>query len=92
VSADALVTEVLMESGGPTRRSALKQMRISRGGQVIWGGAPLQEALIEGRTLDQLSMQAGDEIYVPTMTSRLDILRTTLGIGIPLIALLTRIF
>lgn len=63
--ADVLVTDALMTAGGPTRSSELTDVRIERGGEEIWGGEPLQTAIIEGRTLDQLSLQAGDRIVVP---------------------------
>lgn len=58
-------TEVLMLAGGPTSSALLKEIRVERSDRVIWSGASLQQAIIEGRTLDQMSIRAGDEIIVP---------------------------
>lgn len=63
--ADVLVTDALMNAGGPARTAELTKIRIERGGEEIWGGDALQTAITEGRTLDQLSLQAGDRIVVP---------------------------
>lgn len=65
LSSEAPLTEALMAAGGPTREAKLQDMRIQRGGERIWGGQPLQEAVIEGRTLDQLSLRAGDQLWIP---------------------------
>lgn len=62
---DVLVTDALMVAGGPARTAGLTKIRIERGGETIWGGEALQTAITEGRTLDQLSLQAGDRIVVP---------------------------
>ena len=40
-------------------------MYIERAGERIWTGEHLQQAIADGRTLDQLSLQAGDQIVVP---------------------------
>ncbi len=63
--ASALVEEALMRAGGPAANAELNEAEIVRGDQVIWSGAALHEAIIVGRTLDQLSLRAGDRIIVP---------------------------
>jgi protein involved in polysaccharide export with SLBB domain len=66
VPTETLVTDAVMLAGGPTKNAKLKAMRIVRGDDVaVWEGARLQEAIDEGRTLDQLSLVAGDRIEVP---------------------------
>ncbi len=65
VSPDALVTDVLMEAGGPRGNARMDRLRIDRRSQDIWSGEPLQVAVAEGRTLDQLSVRAGDQIHLP---------------------------
>lgn len=70
VPADLLVTDVLMLAGGPTPAADLDGLRIERGGQRIWEGDSLAQALVQGRTLDQLNLQAGDQIHVPERTRR----------------------
>jgi protein involved in polysaccharide export with SLBB domain len=64
-----LLEDALMEAGGPARDADLDRIRIERGGETVWEGAPLQDALIQGLTLDQLSLRAGDRIDVPKASS-----------------------
>jgi polysaccharide export outer membrane protein len=65
VPTDILVSEALMMAGGPGRDSDLEDLRIERGSKVLYGGQELQTAMRAGRTLDQLSLQAGDQIVLP---------------------------
>lgn len=92
VPSDALVTDALMLAGGPTREADLTDVRVERGDREIWEGAPLQLAITEGRTLDQLSLRAGDRLVVPEDTdfNWLDVVRTA-GILISVIYGVTRI-
>jgi protein involved in polysaccharide export with SLBB domain len=64
-----LLEDALMEAGGPARDANLDRIRIDRGGETVWEGAPLQDALTQGLTLDQLSLRAGDRIDVPQASS-----------------------
>ena len=66
---DLLVTDVLMLAGGPATSAKIEGIEIRRGAEVIWEADALREALIEGRTLDQLSVRAGDSIFVPEQSS-----------------------
>lgn len=63
--ANTLLSAALMAAGGPAQNSNLEEMRIERGTETIHEGRPLQEELRLGRTLDQLSLQAGDQVFVP---------------------------
>jgi len=65
VSPESLVTDVLMEAGGPRDNANLTSIRIERGNERLWSGEELEQAIIEGRTLDQLYVRAGDRIVVP---------------------------
>lgn len=65
VPSEALLTDALMSAGGPAPGARLREIRVERDGKVIWGGEALQRAITEGRTLDQLSLQAGDHVVVP---------------------------
>ena len=62
---DMVITDALMVAGGPSVTGVLAKFRIERGGERLWEGDPLQQALNEGRTLDQLGLQAGDRLVVP---------------------------
>jgi polysaccharide export outer membrane protein len=57
--------DALMIAGGPTALAQLQRLRIERGGRRIWEGAPLQQAIVDGRTLDQLNIRGGDQIHLP---------------------------
>jgi protein involved in polysaccharide export with SLBB domain len=65
--ADMLLTEALMEAGGPAASADMKNIRIERTGQVLWNGEELQSVLADGRTLDQLNLRAGDQIVLPAV-------------------------
>ena len=65
VPADMLVTEALMVAGGPANDSRVDRLRVERGSQVLMEGEELQEAVRAGWTLDQLDLQAGDQLFVP---------------------------
>jgi protein involved in polysaccharide export with SLBB domain len=64
--ASLVLEDVVMEAGGPTRSANLDRIRIERAGETVWGGGALQQAMRDARTLDQLSLQAGDRIVVPS--------------------------
>ena len=92
--ASMLLEDAIMAAGGPGQGADLDEMTIERSGEEIWEGAALQEALVEGRTLDQLNLRAGDRIQVPQeqpgFFSR-GIVRTLLFTLPPLILVTTRL-
>lgn len=65
VRAERLLSDAIMEAGGPSAGADLTSIYVERAGERIWSGAYLQQALADGRTLDHLSLQAGDQIVVP---------------------------
>lgn len=73
VRSDAVVTDVLMNAGGPSPTADLTRIRVERDRQKIWDGEALQEAMTEGRTVDQLSLRAGDMIYVPSQKGKTNV-------------------
>ncbi len=62
--APMLLSDALMSVGALGANVNLEGIEIKRSGTVIWKGEAVRRALQEGRTLDQLSLQAGDEIEV----------------------------
>lgn len=65
VPSDGLLTDVIMQAGGPGGDADQEDIKIKRGDETIWEGEELQAAMVEGRTIDQLNLRAGDEIEVP---------------------------
>jgi len=91
--AEDLLTDVLMLAGGPRPQAKLDKIRIERGKEKIWTGEALQQAIAQGRTLDQLSLRAGDRVIIPIQEERrwLTVLQAT-SIIIPAIFALSRVF
>ncbi len=54
-----------MAAGGPAANANIDAIRVERGDSRVWEGDRLQQAMIEGRTLDQLNVRAGDRIFIP---------------------------
>ncbi|HSG82890.1 MAG TPA: polysaccharide biosynthesis/export family protein [Gemmatimonadota bacterium] len=63
--AETPITEAIMAVGGPSPTADLSKAQISRGGESLWTGEALQVAIRQGRTLDEMDIQDGDEIYIP---------------------------
>jgi polysaccharide export outer membrane protein len=62
--ADALLSDVIMGAGGPASDANMNNISVERGRQVTWEPAQLRQALAEGTTVEQLSLQAGDRVVV----------------------------
>lgn len=65
VPADMLLSEALMMAGGPGQMASLDELHVERGGRLLLDEETIQEAMQDGRTLDQLSLQAGDQLTLP---------------------------
>jgi protein involved in polysaccharide export with SLBB domain len=64
IPADVLATDAIMIAGGPAPDVDLAKVFVRRGATDIWPPDVLQEAMRRGLTLDQLNLQAGDELVV----------------------------
>lgn len=92
--ASALLEEALMAAGGPGAGSDIDNLHVRRGESIVWEGDLLQRAMVEGRTLDQLSLRAGDRIVMPQRRPGLfegGVVRTLLVTLPPLLYLLFRV-
>jgi protein involved in polysaccharide export with SLBB domain len=58
------VTDVLAQAGQITTDADVGRIRIERGNRVLWDSQALGPEIIEGRTLDQLGVRAGDRLFV----------------------------
>lgn len=65
IAGEALLTDAFMMAGGLTPTAKVEEILVERGEDRIWEGRLLQAAMIGGRTLDQLSLKAGDRIFIP---------------------------
>jgi polysaccharide export outer membrane protein len=64
VPSQLLVTDVLAQAGQITGEADIGKIRIERAGRTIWDNQALGPEIIEGRTLDQLGVRAGDRLVV----------------------------
>lgn len=67
--AETLLGDVIMMAGGPGANAVLDELRIERAGQALYEEEAVQEALRAGLTLDQLNLEAGDQLFLPTATA-----------------------
>lgn len=70
VPAESPVTDVLMRAGGPGTGADLRKIYVERRGTRLMEGEPMQQAIAEGRTLDQMNFHPGDQIHVPQARQR----------------------
>jgi len=66
VPGDAVVAMLLTAAGGPTKDAQMNKLKLDRAGKTLWEGDEFRRAIAEGRTLEDLRVQAGDQLIVPT--------------------------
>lgn len=64
IPAGILVSDAIMAAGGPASGVDPSKTRVERSGVTILSKEEFAKALTDGRTVDQLSLQAGDEILL----------------------------
>lgn len=95
VPASALLTDVIMSpqaASGPSGNQKIEESRILRGDVVILDQDGFKQAIREAKSLDQLNLQAGDEIRVGEKRSGRTPLLAYLGAATSLSYILIRIF
>lgn len=87
---DQAITDVLMTAGGLGPGSKLDEAEVKRSGKVLIDKKSFQEAVRLARTVGDLSLRDGDEIYVPpaTSTSGVQTWIKVLGVIAPLVFLI----
>lgn len=75
---DIPLNDVLMQAGGPTHNADLGKVKVRRVGGVMFDEASTAIAFRDGMSVDNLSMQSGDEIEIGQRR------RTNWGMIIPL--------
>jgi protein involved in polysaccharide export with SLBB domain len=89
-SADVVLSDLIMQAGGPTGSADLNKIEIRRGGQVIWNAADSRTALSDGLSIDRLHLRANDEIEIGerkkrNLTAILPAVSATLALVVTLI-------
>jgi protein involved in polysaccharide export with SLBB domain len=65
VPSGAVVSDVLMAAGGPTKDAKFSSARIERDGNGLYEGSAFQDAVSRGMTIDAMGLHTGDRIVVP---------------------------
>ncbi len=68
VPTDGLFTDALTLAGGPSATAKINEITVERDGETLYDQEYIAQAIVEGRTIDHLSLQAGDQIVVPADT------------------------
>jgi len=84
--ADAPLSDLIMQAGGPSGDANMAGIVIRRGADVIWDAQDTRAALADGMSLDRLHLRAGDEVFVPGQ-SHISWL-TVLSVGLSAVSLL----
>lgn len=64
MSSDVLVSDAIMVAGGPSAEADVNRISVRRGAVELLKPDAVRQAMVSGRTLDQLHLRAGDEIVV----------------------------
>ncbi|MBL0169349.1 MAG: hypothetical protein IPP90_01295 [Gemmatimonadaceae bacterium] len=62
---DRPISELVMMAGGPGVLAKLGEFEVKRGTAVVVSVKDSKRAVKEGRTLEQVDVRSGDEVYVP---------------------------
>ena len=66
VPSTALLSDPVMIAGGTVQDANVHNTRIERAGHVLYGGQELQDAIAQGKTIDEMGIRPGDQFIVPT--------------------------
>ncbi len=64
-SPDQPISELLQLAGGPAVDARVNELELKRNDKVLLSAKAARTAFKEGRTLEQLDVRSGDEIFVP---------------------------
>jgi hypothetical protein len=65
VPPDRPLSDLVMVAGGPAQEARLADMEVRRDGKLRLNGKDTRRAVKDGRTLEELDIQSGDEVRVP---------------------------
>ena len=87
-----LLSAAIMDAGGPGQNARMDKVELRRGGQAI---ARLPSDYVQSLTLDELGVESGDEIFVPSLEQSNLFLRNValvLGVVASAVALIAFVF
>jgi protein involved in polysaccharide export with SLBB domain len=64
-SPDRPISDLVMVAGGPVDQANLNELEVSRGSSKLLTAKASKKAVKDGRTLEQLDVQSGDEVKIP---------------------------
>ncbi len=64
-SPDRPISDLVMVAGGPADQANLNELEVSRGTAKLLSVKDSRKAVKDGRTLEQLDVQSGDEVKIP---------------------------
>ncbi len=67
---DRPISDLVMLARGPAVNATLTELQISRGATVLLKSKDSKKAIKDGRTLEQLDVQSGDEVRIPAKRGR----------------------
>jgi hypothetical protein len=67
---DLAVTDAIMSAGGPTQRADIPRTVLRRNSRQLLSKSAVRDAMVAGMTLDQLGVDAGDELVVGAKPER----------------------
>ena len=70
VDPDRPLSDLVMVAGGPGELANLNEVEISRGAAKVLTTKDSKRAIKEGRTLEQIDVQSGDEVRIPAKRGR----------------------
>ncbi|MFN8574392.1 MAG: polysaccharide biosynthesis/export family protein [Gemmatimonadaceae bacterium] len=76
VPVDQAITDVIMATGGPGGTSDFNKTTVRRSGKTVIDAKEFQEAVRSNRTVGDMSLRDGDEIYIPDQKKGTSILQT----------------
>lgn len=62
---DALLSDAITMAGGLTTTADMRKVKVSRRGTLTHDGPAVRDAIAAGRTLDDLRIEAGDQMLIP---------------------------
>jgi protein involved in polysaccharide export with SLBB domain len=76
IPTDQAITDVLMATGGPGATANFSKTVVRRAGKVVVSSEEFQEAVRTNRTVGDMSLRDGDEIFVPDKKQTQSILQS----------------